>query len=123
MSLKAIAQQRESAWRDYALAPSYLADLALSELAGLSADEYSLSEILSTSAIEALLAYSCKSINAYRAGNALSSFGSSGIVTRPADEGGKLEALLKSWAEKGWILTSEVGGENSFNARLVKQDA
>jgi hypothetical protein len=120
MSLVTIAQQRESAWRDYALSPSYLADFVLSELCDLGVDKYVLKEIFSKSAIEALLAYSSKSINAYRAGHALSSFGSGGIATRPADEGRKLEMLLKSWAGKGWISISEIGGENSFNARLAE---
>lgn len=118
MSLKTIALQRESAWRDYALSSSYLADFVLSELTSLSVNEYSLREIFSKPAIEALLIYCCKSINAYRAGGALSSFGSGGVTTRPLDEGGKLEALLTSWAEKGWISISEAGGENSFNAKF-----
>lgn len=120
MSLKVIALQRESAWRDYALSASYLADFALSDLVVRGTDEYSLREIFSKAAIEALLKYSCKSINAYRAGNSLSSFGSGGEITRPRDEGMKLERLLKSWGERGWIAVSEVGGESSFSAQLVE---
>ncbi|UKI10726.1 MULTISPECIES: hypothetical protein [Variovorax] len=119
-SLKISALQRENSWRDYGFSPSYLADFVLSELAVLSVDEYSLQEIFSKPAIQALLSYSCKSINAYRSGSALSSLGSGGVVARPSDEGRKLEMLLRSWAGKGWIFISEVDGENSFIAELME---
>ena len=123
MSLQTLAHQHEGAWRDYNLSSSYLADFVLSELIELDTEEYSLSEILSPSAIKALLAYSCKSINAYRAGSALNSLGSGGMATRPTDEGRKLEHLLKSWSDKKWILISELGGENSFDAQFVEQES
>lgn len=41
-------------------------------------------------------------------------------MTRPADEGARLELLLKSWAEKEWISITEIDGENSFDAKLIE---
>ena len=119
MSLKTIAESKEREWRDYDFPDSYLADFALAELVRANVEEYTLRDILSKTAIEALLAFSCKSIEAFHTGRPLSSLGSGGIITRPLDEGMKLELLLKSWSERGWIsIVESCGSGTSFVAKL-----
>ena len=114
------AAKCEDDWQKYDLPKSWLSDFAFRELVGVNPSTYNLREFFSVRAITALVAFCVETVNANRKGHRMVSAGShGGRGPRPLEDGLKFEALLRDWAEAGWISVTENSETGEISASVA----
>ncbi|PTT77287.1 hypothetical protein DBR42_25400 [Pelomonas sp. HMWF004] len=117
--LQTAGRERESAWCEYELGPQYLTSFVAEHSAALVHFEYDLRSLFSEQALKAVLAHGVTTIDANRRGLRMFSIGSGGLKEGSLEDGAKLLAVFRKWAETGHVHFELASGEGTSEARLL----